>query len=116
MANLRSADQLLRAHLRRRQEDRPEGRLHRPVLHHSLLAQRLNLFASPRPESSTGDPAKRSPRRLGSRRNRARGLMMFGASLIALLFGAPALGADVRPLEDAPLFAIQFVDNREGWA
>jgi photosystem II stability/assembly factor-like uncharacterized protein len=39
------------------------------------------------------------------------------AALAALLLVArPLTAADVRPLEDAPLHAVQFVDAREGWA
>ena len=41
LAHLRSAHQLLRPHLRGRQEDRPEGRLHGPLLHRAVLEVRL---------------------------------------------------------------------------
>lgn len=38
------------------------------------------------------------------------------AVAVAMAVIGSVAGADLRPLEDAPLFAIQFVDNREGWA
>ena len=44
LAGLRGADQLLRPHLRGRQEDRPEGRLQRALLHRPLLARRLSTL------------------------------------------------------------------------
>jgi photosystem II stability/assembly factor-like uncharacterized protein len=40
----------------------------------------------------------------------------FGAIALALALGNSIVAADLRPLEDAPLFAVQFVDTREGWA
>src|SRR5262245_44525319 len=39
-----------------------------------------------------------------------------GAIALALALGNSIVAADLRPLEDAPLFAVQFVDMREGWA
>ena len=42
--------------------------------------------------------------------------IVLAAGVAALVFAGPAVAADLRPLEDAPLFAIQFIDHREGWA
>lgn len=41
---------------------------------------------------------------------------MYRVSLIAMVCSAPLFAADLRPLEDAPLFAVHFVDTREGWS
>jgi photosystem II stability/assembly factor-like uncharacterized protein len=38
------------------------------------------------------------------------------ATIAALIVISPARASDPRPFEDAPLFAVQFVDTREGWA
>lgn len=38
------------------------------------------------------------------------------AVILAIVATSPARAADLRAFDDAPLFAVQFVDAREGWA
>ena len=83
------------------------------VLHRPLLAEGLMILATPRPESAREHPLADSGRGVTNGEVDMRTLL---AMIAALMVISPAQASDLRPFEDAPLFAVQFVDTREGWA